>query len=192
MTGTIHNTMKQTQTLTEKQAAKLAALELENSLETAFAELTGFTPSIVSASSGEPFATFHPKNAEDFFSILNQLQPTGEKFTLTFAGKADVQTFSPYSIHYGGKHSNPNYMDIDVKFKHSLCPVWVDMPQDVKEKKFSISTIQGQHKGFGRYETLYTWASKGGTTVQTYYGGHKTMYAANEAEATELKQFIFS
>jgi len=55
-----------------------------------------------------------------------------------------------------------------------------------------VSTLQGEHKGFGNYERLYTLIAKVKTTVQNYSGNNKTMYAANEAEATELKEIIFS
>lgn len=180
-----------TQTLNEKQAAKLAALQLGNQLETTFTELTGITPSIVSPGK-EPFAVFYPKTKEDYLNIITVLQPTAENFKVTFAGKESIPTFSPYSIHYGGKHSTPNYMEVVVKFNHAVCPVWVKLPADAIKGKFSVSTMDGEHKGFGRYETLYTYKADGGTTVQRYYGENKTMYAANEAEAIELKAFINS
>lgn len=184
--------MKQITILAEKQAQKLAALELENKLESAFAELTGIVPSIISAYSGRPFATFKPKNVDEYLTILNKLEPTGENFLLQFAGKASVQTFSPYSIHYGGLHDSSTYMDATVKFKHSICPVWVDMPKEMIERKFSVSRKDGAYIGFGRYETKYTLsANEGKTTVQTYYGESKTMYAAIEGEASQLKDFIF-
>ncbi len=183
--------MTQAMQLHEKQAAKLAALQLENQLETTFTELTGLTPSIVSPGK-EPFAVFYPKTIEDYFTILNSLQPTNEKFEVTFAGAKSIPTFSPYSIHYGGKHNTPNYMEVVVKFNHAICPIWIKMPKDAINGKFSVSTMDGGHKGFGRYETLYTYKADGGTTVQKYYGENKTMYAANESEAAELKAFIFS
>lgn len=182
--------MTQVTELKTKQAAKIAALELENQLETTFTELTGITPSIVSPERN-PFASFRPENKEQYLAILQALQP-GENFTLTFAGAKDIPTFSPYSIHYGGKHSTSNYMDVTVKFDNEICPIWVKLPKDVIKDKFSVSTMQGEHKGFGNYETLYTYAATGGTSVQRYYGENKTMYAANEAEAAELKAFIFS
>lgn len=182
----------QAKTLSEKQAAKLAALQLENKLENDFTELTGFTPRIVSADSGKPFAVFSPELKADYLAILEALQPSGENFILTFAGSPNKPTFSPYSIHYGGKHSNPAYMDATVKFNHSICPVWIDMPPIVKQDKFNISSIQGDHKGFGNYETFYTYKAIGGTSVQNYYGENKTMYAKNEGEVAELKAFIFS
>lgn len=180
--------MTQTKTLQEKQAAKLAALQLETQLETNFTELTGITPSIISPERN-PFAVFRPENREQYLAILQALQPT-ENFTLTFAGKESIPTFSPYSIHYGGKHSTPNYMEVCVKYNHSICPIWVKMPADCLKEKFSVSTMDGEHKGFGTYETIYTLKANGGTTVQKYSGENKTMYAANIAEAELLKNFI--
>lgn len=180
-----------TTTLSEKQAAKIAALELENKLENTFTDLTGITPSIVSPGK-DVFAVFYPKSKEEYFTILTQLQPTDKNFEVTFAGSKSISTFSPYSIHYGGKHSTPTYMEVCIKFEHPICPVWVKLPADIIKDKFSVSTMAGEHKGFGRYETLYTHKANGGTTVQNYYGNNKTMYAANEAEAIELKNFIFS
>lgn len=177
--------------LKEKQAAKLAALQVENNLETTFFELTGITPSIISPEN-KPFAVFYPKTKDDYIAILNKLTPTDENFTVTFAGKDSIPTFSPYSIHYGGNHSTPNYMEVSVKFKHSICPIWVKMPTDIVNEKFTVSTIQGEHKGYGNYETLYTYIAKQRTTIQGYYGNNKTMYAANEEEAKELKEIIFS
>lgn len=67
------------------------------------------------------------------------------------------------------------------------------MPKELTQLKFTVNTKDGEHKGFGRYEVKYTLsANEGRTTVQNYYGDNKTMYAANEAEAEQLKSFIFS
>lgn len=184
--------MKTTTTLQQKQAAKIAALETELSLQTKFNELTnGIAPSIVSPDIN-PFAVFYPKSKEEFLQILNSLQPNGELFNLTFAGRDPIPTASPYSIHYGGKHSSPNYMDVTVKFKHSICPVWVKMPEDVKKVKFSVARLRGDHKGFGNYETMYTLHANEKTSLQTYYGENKVMYAANESEVAEFLNIIFS
>lgn len=177
---------------TEKQAAEVKALQTKHSLENTFVGLTGIKPSIISPEN-KPFAVFYPKNNEDYFTIINQLQPTNENFEVTFSGKDSIPTFSPYSIHYGGKHNTPNYMEVCVKYKHSICPVWVKMPENIMKAKFTVSRFDGEHKGFGRYESLYTLsANEGRTTVQEYYGKNKTMYAANEVEAAQLKDFIFS
>jgi hypothetical protein len=184
--------MTQTATnLKDRQAAENAALNLAHELEAKFLSLTGVCPSIISPDRN-PFASFRPKNRAEYLAILEVLQPA-ENFTLTFAGKADIPTFSPYSIHYGGKHSSPNYMDATVKFSNEICPIWIKLPDEVKADKFSVHRMQGEHKGFGNYEALYTLsANEGRTTVQRYYGENKTMYAANEAEADKLKAFIFS
>ncbi len=178
-------------TLLNKQDARLKATILENELETKFTDLTGVTPSIISPERN-PFAVFYPKNKAEYLRILEVLQPTNENFTVTFAGKDSIPTFSPYSIHYGGLHNTPNYMEVKVKFSHELCPIWIKMPEDVIKDKFSIATKQGEHKGFGHYETKYTLAANEHTTIQTYYGDHRTMYAANEFEAIHMKAIIFS
>lgn len=176
-------------TLTEKQAARMAAMEVENKLEILLTKLCGITPSIVSPNIN-PFAVFRPKTKEDYIRIITSLKPIGKNFELTFAGKDSIKTFSPYSIHYGGKNSTPNYMEVVVKFNHEACPIWVKMPNKVMNAKFSVSTMQGDHKGFGNYETVYTLKSNAGTTVQKYYGENKTMYAATEKEAETLNDFI--
>jgi hypothetical protein len=177
-------------TLLNKQDARLKATILENELETKFTDLTGVTPSIISPEN-KPFASFRPKDKSEYLAILNALQPTNN-FTLTFAGKESIPTFSPYSIHYGGKHSTSNYMEATVKFNHSICPIWIKMPDDVRNDKFTVRSLTGEHKGFGHYEIFYTLSANGGTKVQVYYGESKTMYAATEEQANELKQFIFN
>lgn len=182
--------MTQTTELKKKQAAEVAALNLEHELQAKFLQLTGVCPSIISPGRN-PFASFRPTDRGEFMTILEALQP-GENFTLTFAGAKDIPTFSPYSIHYGGKHSTPNYMDVTVKFSNEICPIWIKLPADVIKDKFTVSRLQGEHKGFGNYETLYTYAANGGTAIQRYYGENKTMYAATESEAADLKAFIFS
>lgn len=178
-------------TLTDKQAARLQKVEMENRLETLFTDLAGVVPSIISPDR-EPFAVFRPETTEEYSTLLTKLQPTGQNFELGFAGKNPIPTFSPYSIHYGGNHETPNYMDVTVKFIHSICPVWIKIPKDVQKVKFSVTRKDGKHRGFGRYENVYSLKANGGTTVQNYYGDNKTMYAANEREAKELKDFIFN
>jgi len=177
--------------LLDKQSAEIKALQIKHNLQNQFVALTGLSPSIISPEN-KPFAVFYPENSKDYLTILEALHPTGENFTVTFASGKDIPTFSPYSIHYGGEHNTPNYMEVVVKYKHSICPVWVKMPDGIRKAKFSVSTLQGKHRGFGNYESIYTLsANEGGTTVQKYYGNNKTMYAANEAEAEQLKNFIF-
>jgi len=176
--------------LAEKQAKELATLNVKNNLENVFTDLIGITPSIVCPESN-PFAVFYPKNNNDYLAILNSLPPINENFVLGFAGKNSIDTFSPYSIHYGGKHDTPNYMEVVVKFKHSVCPVWIKIPKDSIDGKFNVSTYDGKHIGFGRHERLYIYTPIDGTKVQSYYGENKTMYASNESESAKIKEFIF-
>ncbi len=176
--------------LKEIQAKKQDALNVEISLENKFTQLTGgITPHVI-CPENKPFVVFYPKTREDYLTIFNNIEPT-DNAKVTFAGKAAIDTFSPYLVTYGGKHDTPNYMEVCVKFNSSICPVLVKMPDEVKEAKFSVSTMDGKHKGFGRYERLYTLqANEGKTTIQVYYGDNKTMYAANEDEANKLFDFI--
>jgi len=176
----------------EKQAKEIESLNIKFDLKEKLFNLTGCEPSIISPENN-PFAVFYPETKGEYLDILKGLQPTKQNFTVTFASSKEIKTFSPYSIHYGGKHSSPNYMEVSVRFKHSVCPIWVKMPKDVVNLKFSVSRFDGDHKGFGIYESLYTLsANEGRTTIQEYYGENKTMYAASKEEAKKLKLFIFS
>jgi len=175
----------------EKQVKELETLNIKFDLKEKLFNLTGIEPSIISPDRS-PFAVFYPENKGQYLAILNGLQPIKQNFKVTFASSKEIKTFSPYSIHYGGKHNTPNYMEVCVKFQHSICPIWVKMPKDVMDSKFNVSSFDGDHLGFGRYERLYTLVAKGSTTVQEYYGKNKTMYAATKAEAKQLKQFIYS
>lgn len=183
--------MKQANTISDRKNKAVEAVNKEFKMKELFYNLTGVEPSIISPEA-DFGAVFYPETKEQYLAILEALNPTSKNFTLTFAGAKEIPTFSPYCITYGGKHDTPNYMEVCVKFPYSVCPIWIKLPKEVKADKFSVSTLQGEHKGFGRYETIYTTKANGGTSVQIYYGENKTMYAANEAEATELKQFIFS
>lgn len=162
---------------------KRRTTEIEINLETELNKLTGSTPSIISPEI-EPFAVFYPKTKEEYLNILNKLQPTEEMAQVTFAGRDLINTFSPYLVIYGGRYDDPNYMEAVIKFKHSICPIWVSIRGDLLKDKFSVDTLRGEYK--------YTLSANNGTTVQVYYGENKTMYAANEAEAERLKNFIFS
>lgn len=174
----------------EKQAKELRSLNIKFDLKEKLFNLTGCEPSIISPDTN-PFAVFYPQTKDEYLAILKGLQPTKQNFTVTFASSKEIKTFSPYSIHYGGKHNTPNYMEVCVKFQHSICPIWVKMPKDVMDSKFNVSGFDGEHIGFGRYERLYTLSAKQSTTVQEYYGKNKTMYAATKAESKELKEIIF-
>jgi len=176
----------------EKQAKELLTLNVKFELKEKLYNLAGIEPSIISPENN-PFAVFYPATKDQYLAILQGLEPTKENFAVTFASNKEIKTFSPYSIHYGGKHDTPNYMEVCVKFKHSICPIWVKMPKEVMDIKFAVSSYDGDHIGFGRYQRLYTLAAnEGRTTIQEYYGKNKTMYAATKEEAKQLKQFIFS
>ncbi len=177
--------------LLEKQAKEREALETKIRLENLFTDLCNFTPSIISPDS-KYFAVFYPKTKDEYLGILNALQPTNENAKVTFAGKDFIQTFSPYLVNYGGLHESANYMEVIVKYKHSICPIWIKMPDEMIKEKFSVSRIAGKHTGFGHYEYKYTLKANESVTVQTYYGENKTMYAKYENEADQLKEIIFS
>lgn len=179
------------QTIIEKFAKKQTALNTEIELSTKLFELTGIEPNICSPEN-KPFAVFYPKTRKDYLHILNTILPTDKDAQVTFAGKDAIQTFCPYLIKYGGEHNTPNYMEVVVKYESDICPIWVKMPDEVMKAKFTISTFDAAHKGFGRYEKKYTLTANEGTTVQQYYGRHKTMYAATPDENSKLYQFIIS
>lgn len=179
-------------TISEKFAKKQLALDREIELSTKFFELTGIEPNICSPENN-PFAVFYPKTKADYLHILNTILPTNKDAQVTFAGKDAIQTFCPYLVTYGGEHNTPNYMEAVVKYPSDICPVWVKMPDEVRNEKFTVSSFDGEHKGFGRYERKYTLtANEGRTTVQEYYGRNKTMYAATPEENSKLYQFIIS
>lgn len=183
--------MKTINELTQEQEQKVKALNIEIEMQKKFFDLTGLKASIISPLN-KPFATFSPKTKEEYLTILNALQPTDKNATVDFSGKDSIQTFSPYLITYGGRHNTPNYMEVTVKFNTPICKVWVRMPDEVKNEKFDVASLKGEHKGFGNYETLYTLSANVRTTIQGYYGDYKTMYAANEEEASKLKEIIFN
>lgn len=180
------------QELKDKQAKDLANFQKEQDLEQQFAGITGTIPSIIiGRGSVKSFAVFRPKTAEVYRHILTALKPEPVNFTLTFSGKAPIPTFSPYSVHYGGLHNSPNYMSVTVKFKHRVCPVWVEMPDEMKSVKFAVSVQDGKHLGFGNYEKQYTYKALTNISVMHYYGENKVLYAATIEEATALQEFIF-
>jgi hypothetical protein len=179
-----------TNTLAEKQQKEITALNTKIELQNLFFALTGSEASIISPERN-PFAVFYPKTKDEYLTILTTLQPTGENAQITFASGNPINTESYYVITYGGKHDSPNYMDAEVKFKHSICPIWVKIPDELRKEMFSVATLKGEHIAFGRYETKYTLHANEKTTIQTYYGENKTMYAKDEAEAIKLKNIIF-
>jgi len=173
-------------TLAEKQAARQHETNEENRIESLFFDLCGQIDSVISPSKN-PFISFRPKDETEYKELISKLIPAGENFHLTFSGKNPIQTESPYSVHYGGQHDSPNYMEATVKFKHEVCPVWIKMPKD----RFSVTVKDGKHLGFGRYAKTYSLrANCAGVSVQHYFGDNKVLYAANAQESDLLQEFI--
>ena len=173
-------------TLQEKQAARQHENDEKNRIENLFFGLCGQVGSVISPAS-KPFISFRPKDESEYKELISKLIPTDENFELTFAGSNPIQTKSPYSVHYGGQHDRPDYMDATVKFKHENCPVWIKMPKE----KFTVTSEDGKHLGFGNYAKIYSLrANCEGVSVQNYYGDNKVLFAANETEADLLKAFV--
>ena len=185
--------MKTLKTLAEAQAERLKGVETENRLETLFAGLTGVIPSIISPDR-DYFASFRPKTKGEYLSIVNAIKPT-DNFVLSFADKASITTFSPYSLKWSSESETYRPTDVTLVYKSEICPIWVKLPDEVKDEIGLISgSKQGtMHKGFGNYNTcftLYLPSSNRTTTMQKYYGGSVTMYAATPDEAITLSSIV--
>ena len=185
--------MKDIKTLAEAQAERLKGVETENRLETLFSGLTGVVPSIISPGN-DPFASFYPQTKGEYLSIVNAIKPT-DNFVLSFAGKASIPTFSPYSLKWQSESETYIPTDVTLVYQSEICPIWVKLPDEVKEEiGFQTGSRQGdKHIGFGKYSRTYTlFLSENNrtTTKQRYSGGSVTMYAATPGEAITLSSIV--
>ena len=185
--------MKDIKTLAEAQAERLKGVETENRLETLFSGLTGVVPSIISPGN-DPFASFYPQTKGEYLSIVNAIKPT-DNFVLSFAGKASIPTFSPYSLKWQSESETYIPTDVTLVYQSEICPIWVKLPDEVKDEiGFETGSRQGdRHIGFGEYNRIYTlFLSENNrtTTKQRYWGGSVTMYAATPDEAITLSSIV--
>lgn len=174
-------------TLEQKYNEKLSELNQEFDIKKKLFDLCGIEPNVITGKN--PFASFHCEKLEDFIKVLQTVKTSGKNYVLTFAGSADMQTFSPYTVHLSTPTSQPKFVDISVKFDGEICPVWVELPASL-HPCFEIRNVQGEHKGFSRYETEYRARCTAKISVMQYSGKHDVLYA-NENEAETMQEIIF-
>ena len=109
----------------------------------------GIEPSYIK--SKPDFLSFKVSNFNDLKKIIDLFPPV-KNAVLRFSGKDEQKTESPFTLCIQN-YSHYTANSARIKYSSEIYDIWVELPLNLyPEESIMTLSVQGKHKGFGRYE----------------------------------------
>lgn len=122
-------------------------------------------------------------NFEDI-AALDKAYPPTTNFVLTYAGKPEKPTESPYSIHVDNWNGTKD-VGAKVKWRHNEIQIWIKIPLFMLEEYVNVSEVTRRIAGGGVVVEGHNYSIRVASALQPYAGAGKYGSRVNFANSKE-------